>query len=634
MDHAQPYVAPFLRRLMPDATEAEILGASENLHGYLRVLYRAFVEGKAAQACRDSSDEGVHGRFGPKRPPASAPMKSYLAYIRVSTAKQGQQGSSLQEQRDAILAFAARTQFRITEWYEDRETAAKKGRTQFMRMMAALEKGKAAGVILHKIDRGARNLWDWARIQDLIDAGVEVHFAHDNLDLRSRGGRLAADIQAVVAADYVRNLRDEVLKGMLGRLKQGIYPGRAPVGYLDTGKAKAKAIDPIKGPLVRTAFELYATNRYSYETLAQELQRLGLTRSGGRPLSLNGLTTMLRNPFYMGIIRLKRTGEVFQGRHEPLVDARTFQVVQDTIDGRLHKPSQVQVRRNDFTYRRLLTCGLCGYGLTGECQKGHVYYRCHTKGCETKAIREETIDRRLREAARAFYFTDEEIESMRPYIEADEKGWEAEQWKRIEAAKLRIAALDDRQRRLTDTYVDQAIDKREYNERKLALLTDLAAARDELNRLQTERMSGGMAMVGQFFEPLRTLELGPQITSRQSYREAIEKLTSNRTLTGRELSFSMRSPFQEALCDLSLLFGDPSREAVRFCTPHSTRGKKGGVTNDNFLAAQYAKIIWKRAHELKVELPLAIKKRAPHAHWFKAGNGGPPSFPSEQPNAA
>lgn len=90
-------------------------------------------------------------------------MKTCFAYIRVSTVKQGQHGSSLQEQRDAITAFAQRHDLSISEWFDDRETAAKKGRTQFMRMMAALEKRKAAGVILHKIDRGARNLWDWAR---------------------------------------------------------------------------------------------------------------------------------------------------------------------------------------------------------------------------------------------------------------------------------------------------------------------------------------------------------------------------------------------------------------------------------------------------------------------------------------
>ena len=54
-----------------------------------------------------------------------------------------------------------------------------------------------------------------------------MYFAGDGLDLTSRSGRLAADIQAVVAADYVRNLREETKCGILRRLEQGLYPMRA-----------------------------------------------------------------------------------------------------------------------------------------------------------------------------------------------------------------------------------------------------------------------------------------------------------------------------------------------------------------------------------------------------------------------
>jgi site-specific DNA recombinase len=70
--------------------------------------------------------------------------------------------------------------------------------------------------------RSARNLKDWADLGELIDSDLEVHFANESLDLHSRGGRLSADIQAVVAADYIRNLREERIKGFYGRLKQGL----------------------------------------------------------------------------------------------------------------------------------------------------------------------------------------------------------------------------------------------------------------------------------------------------------------------------------------------------------------------------------------------------------------------------
>ena len=103
------------------------------------------------------------------------------------------------------------------------------------------------------------NLKDWSDVGELIDEGVEVHFANEGLDLHSRGGRLSADIQAVVAADFIRNLRDETRKGFYGRIKQGLYPLPAPIGYLDRGGGKPKEPDPARAPLVRVAFELYAT---------------------------------------------------------------------------------------------------------------------------------------------------------------------------------------------------------------------------------------------------------------------------------------------------------------------------------------------------------------------------------------
>ena len=158
-------------------------------------------------------------------------MNAYFGYIRVSTPRQGE-GVSLQEQRSAIEAHALRDGLSIAGWFEEQESASKQGRRVFSQLLAELEAGRAKGVIIHKIDRSARHLKDWAWLGELIDRGIDVRFVHENLDLTSRGGRLTADLLAVLAADYSRNLRDEVKKGLYGRLKQGVYPFRAPIGYL------------------------------------------------------------------------------------------------------------------------------------------------------------------------------------------------------------------------------------------------------------------------------------------------------------------------------------------------------------------------------------------------------------------
>lgn len=79
-------------------------------------------------------------------------MKKFLGYTRVSTAKQGEHGVSLQEQHDAISRYAQRIVLDITAWFEERETAAKRGRPIFNQMLKLLRHGKADGVIIHKID--------------------------------------------------------------------------------------------------------------------------------------------------------------------------------------------------------------------------------------------------------------------------------------------------------------------------------------------------------------------------------------------------------------------------------------------------------------------------------------------------
>src|SRR5258706_3001267 len=189
-------------------------------------------------------------------------MKVFYGYIRVSTARQGEDGVSLEHQRDAIERYATKNNLEIAKWFTEQETAAKRGRPLFGQMLKALRGGKATGVIIHKIDRSARNLKDWADLGELIDAGLEVHFANESLDLHSRGGRLSADIQAVVAANYIRNLREETIKGFYGRLKQGLYPRPAVIGYQDQGPGLPKLADPVQPPLVRLAFEQYATGNF------------------------------------------------------------------------------------------------------------------------------------------------------------------------------------------------------------------------------------------------------------------------------------------------------------------------------------------------------------------------------------
>ena len=374
-------------------------------------------------------------------------MKPCFGYIRVSTQKQGE-GVSLDAQKDAILAFASAHGLSVIEWFQEKQTAAKSGRPVFNRMLRELKRGKAEGMIMHKIDRSARNLRDWAIVSELPDIGVDVYIATESYDFSSRGGRLTADIQAVIAADYIRNLREETIKGLTGRLKQGLYPFRAPVGYRDNGKGQPKTICPEKGPLIRQAFELYAAGEYSLRSLLTEMTRRGLTNLGGKPLSLHGIETVLGNAFYCGLIEIRRTGATYQGIHEPLIEARTFKRVQDIRAGRAGK----KVTRHDHIYRGLFRCGLCDRPMTPERQKGHVYYRCHAPNCMTKTVRQELLDQEIRQHLDDLELTPKDEQRLRKRF----CQWlnSKERLASVTSLELRIAKTDERLARLTDLLID------------------------------------------------------------------------------------------------------------------------------------------------------------------------------------
>ncbi|UTP39790.1 recombinase family protein [Phenylobacterium sp. LH3H17] len=462
-------------------------------------------------------------------------MKTYLAYVRVSTVKQGQHGSSLQEQRSAIEAYAQRHGLEIVGWYEEMETAAKQGRSTFNRLLTDLRKRRAAGVILHKIDRGARNLKDWSKIVDLSDQGLEVHLAHESLDLLTRGGRLAADIQAVVAADFIRNLRDEVRKGIRGRLKQGYYPFAAPLGYLDRGKAVAKAIDPLKGPLVAEAFERYASGQYTLEPLRQVMATLGLVGRGGRPVAKAYLADMLQNPFYIGVIRLRTTGETFQGLHAPLIPKALFDRVQDVLSGRAFAREQ----RHRHLYRRLIRCAACGRLLTGERQKGRVYYRCHAVTCRGVSVAEAEVDKLVDGLFALVAFTDEELRDLGDLLTASETDLrDAERAAKAEAA-LRLERCDARLEALTDALLDGRIDKTAYDERRPALLIERRGYLDQIEA-QVESPS---AQALQKFERAKTAQLGRIGLTPDQIRESLLELSSNLVVEGKRLGVRLRFPF-------------------------------------------------------------------------------------------
>lgn len=465
-------------------------------------------------------------------------MKSVYGYLRVSTVRQGMQGSSLAEQKAAIEQYAAQHGLTVSQWFEERETAAKRGRAVFNRMLTLLRRGSACGVIIHKIDRSARNLKDWADLGELIDRGVELHFAHESLDLHSRGGRLAADIQAVVAADFIRNLRDEVRKGMRGRLKQGLYPLPAPIGYRDQGKAKPKIPNPETAPLVRRLFDCYATGKYNFPMLRKEAERIGLKSRFGGPLSANGLSTLLNNEFYIGIIHIKRTGERFPGIHEPIISHALFEIVKNVLNGRKAHRNL----RHDFLFRKRIRCASCSYHVIGECQKGRVYYRCHTPSCQITSLREDHLFAQFQHALSL-------ITPPKSSFKDLEKGLNALLRKRSENAQaatkrheLAIAKIGALVSRLTDLLLDGEIEKLIYHEKKHELIKRRALHEEKIREI-ADGNGSHMAKVRKFLELLLWLCEREKSLNSEEMIQMAEITTSNLRLEGKNLLIDWKSAY-------------------------------------------------------------------------------------------
>lgn len=485
-------------------------------------------------------------------------MSHYFGYIRVSTIRQGEQGVSLQEQRDAILRYAASNCLQVGQWFEERVTAAKCGRPLFVKMLRELRQGRAAGVIIHKIDRSARNLRDWANLGELIDEGVDVRFAHDSIDLSSRGGRLSADIQAVVASDYIRNLREETRKGMNGRLKQGLYPFAAPTGYVNNGGGKAKTPCPGKGPLITKAFDLYASGNYGIDSLADEMYRAGLRSAYGSRIGLAAWARILHNPFYAGLIRLRQSGEVLPGVHEPLVSLRTFNCVQEVLAGRTPKRG----RLHQFLFRQLFTCGECGRALIGETQKGHVYYRCHLRDCRATCLREEQLADSIQSSLQSLEIEGQVLCELREEARKMQAEEETEWQKAFDSIHFQEQAVSARLDRLMDAYLDSTIDQDAYRERKSRLVQERGLLQERLREMEV-RKGNLHDDLENLLEQAKSPWLSYELALDDEKRAILKNVYSNRTVLGKNVATTMHFVYQCLAECPKTIQGDPNRGTTR-----------------------------------------------------------------------
>ena len=154
---------------------------------------------------------------------------AFIAYLRVSTLRQGESGLGLEAQRTAVEAFARQHGGAIVASFVEVETGKRSDRPDLAKALEAARKAKAT-LLIAKLDRLARNV---AFIANLMDAGVEF-LACD----QPFASRLTLHILAAVAEDEARRISERTKAALQAAKARGQKLG-SPVAAKTVAKARA-----------------------------------------------------------------------------------------------------------------------------------------------------------------------------------------------------------------------------------------------------------------------------------------------------------------------------------------------------------------------------------------------------------
>lgn len=470
-----------------------------------------------------------------------------VSYARVSSREQAE-GYSLSSQQERINEYALRNDLTIVKRWKVSESAKKEGRKAFDEMINFVKENSVEAIILEKIDRVARNFKDIVVVQDLINGyGKEFHFVREGITLNENSKsseKFTFDIQAVLARNYINNLSDEVKKGMDGKLRNGGWPGSAPIGYKNNPTTRDIDIDEERAPFIRKAFELYATNVHSLKEITDMLHKEGL-RQGlkDKPVSKATLHHTLKNPFYIGTMIWK--GKSYRGKHEPLVNEDLFEKVQEVFS---EKERPRKVKRN-FQFSGLIKCGVCGSSYTTEIQKEkYIYYRCteHHKKHKHKYWKEEELHQAIKDIFNKFKIPKNIMKDLVDSLKASHLEEIKFHKDAINGLKRRLDNIQRRKDQLYDDKLDELITKDEYIEKmKAERKTEKKVLRTIKRHKKANKVYFDTGI--RILELIQKASLLYEMAKPEEKRELLEFVFSNFTITNEKLDYTCKSPFSEII---------------------------------------------------------------------------------------
>ena len=465
----------------------------------------------------------------------------YFIYARKSTEEDDRQALSIEAQLVELKEFAAKEKLEIAAVFQEAKTAKEPGRTKFAEMLKRIEKKEADGILSWHPDRLARNSVDGGKIIHLIDKGIIKSLKFPTFWFEpTPQGLFMLNIAFGQSKYFVDNLRENVKRGLRQKIRNGVWPGWAPVGYLNNPKTRMIDVDREKSDKVKKLFELYAAGEYTLKSLANWCKENSLRGNLNKEISPSNIHRILQNIFYIGLMKYK--GEIFEGKHEPLISKKLFDKCQEVMN----KRGKVQeVRKHNFAFLGLMKCASCGASITAETQKGHNYYRCTKKKglCQEKHyLREEFLVEQIKSFLQKVSLSSQDTEKVLFELKKDEQRAKEQAKIAVQNLKKELEQTEQKLEKLLDVYLAEVISTEEYTVRKQKLLTQKLELEEKIRDFEQKGLS--------WLEPARefvlSLNYAEKLRNSENYQEMktfLKNIGSNHILQNQKLNFDWKIPF-------------------------------------------------------------------------------------------
>ena len=477
-------------------------------------------------------------------------MIKYFIYCRKSTDEADRQVLSIEAQIAELKEFAKRENLEIIDCFTEAKTAKSPGREKFGQMLKLIEKGEANGILSWHPDRLARNSIDGGKIIYLLDTGKLLDLKFPSFWFESTPqGKFMLSIAFGQSKYYVDNLSENVKRGNRQKLRNGVWPSKAPYGYINNPKTRGIDVDEEKSKIVRKAFQLFAEGGKSFVEISNFLHKFGIKKLDGEPVKVDQVKNMLTNKFYLGIMNY--AGEYYQGSHKTFISKKLFDEVQKQIE-KIERPRN---KGHNFAFSGLATCGECGAAITAEThtkfypktrgEVQYIYYRCtkKLKPCNQKYVNEPELEGQVRQIIRDCGLH----EDWEPYfekwiIQAEEKD-KLESEKEIKQFNSQVQETEIKLNRLLDGYLDQVIEPEIYKQKKNKLFEEKLKLEEK--KSQTEKNGTvWLEPVREFVKcALQAQKIAREKNNCHDLSIMAKKVGSNYSLFNRRLSADLDFPF-------------------------------------------------------------------------------------------